>query len=315
MVRILHASEFCLPALRAMGLLSACILTLNCCATAVAQAVGDVQLSGRGVASSLYAALPDAPQVHPDNQADEDKVAITLRNTPAHIVKDQVPIWTSPARIRTNDLIWLVPLAGATGAAIGTDHHTMSQVVSHNPDFNQTSIDVSNGLLGGILFVPAVLYMGNFHEDAHAREAGILSGEAAVDAAIAEQGMKLIFWRERPNVDNANGHFFQGSAGPNSSFPSAHSALAWSTAAVLAGEYPALWSQIAVYTMATGVSVTRVLGQEHFPSDVLVGGAAGWLIGHYVYRSRHQVGGQRHALLFIHRRQAKGSSADLITPR
>ena len=27
----------------------------------------------------------------------------------------------------------------------------------------------------------------------------------------------------------------------------------------------------------------RVLGQEHFPTDVLVGGAAGWLIGHYVF--------------------------------
>jgi membrane-associated phospholipid phosphatase len=41
-----------------------------------------------------------------------------------------------------------------------------------------------------------------------------------------------------------------------------------------------------VYSAATGVSLTRVLGQEHFPSDVLVGGAAGWLIGRYVVR-RH----------------------------
>jgi hypothetical protein len=31
------------------------------------------------------------------------------------------------------------------------------------------------------------------------------------------------------------------------------------------------------------VSLMRVLGQEHFPTDVLVGGAAGWLIGHYVF--------------------------------
>jgi membrane-associated phospholipid phosphatase len=36
--------------------------------------------------------------------------------------------------------------------------------------------------------------------------------------------------------------------------------------------------------VSTGVSLTRVLGQEHFPTDVLVGSAAGWLIGHYVYR-------------------------------
>jgi membrane-associated phospholipid phosphatase len=31
----------------------------------------------------------------------------------------------------------------------------------------------------------------------------------------------------------------------------------------------------------------RVLGQEHFPTDVLAGGAAGWLIGHYVFE-KHQ---------------------------
>src|SRR5271170_2628622 len=266
---------------------------LSCCVPATAQRLADVQPS-----ESSSSQLPDAPHIHPDSQTDEDKVAVTLRNTPLHILKDQAAIWTSPIRIRTNDLVWLVPLAGATGAGIATDHYTMSSVVSHNPGFNDTNTNISNGLLGGILFVPAALYLGDFHEGAHAREAGILGGEAVVDGAIVEQGMKLIFWRERPDVDNARGHFFQSSAGPNSSFPSAHSTLAWATAAVIAGEYPALWTQIAVYTMATGVSVTRVLGQDHFPSDVLVGSAAGWLIGHYVYRTRHryQRGGKAHAL-------------------
>jgi membrane-associated phospholipid phosphatase len=47
-------------------------------------------------------------------------------------------------------------------------------------------------------------------------------------------------------------------------------------------------SQLTIYTLATGVSLTRVLGQEHFPSDVLIGSAAGWLIGHYVYRHHHK---------------------------
>ena len=28
---------------------------------------------------------------------------------------------------------------------------------------------------------------------------------------------------------------------------------------------------------------SRVLGHEHFPSDVIIGSAAGWLVGHYVY--------------------------------
>ena len=44
---------------------------------------------------------------------------------------------------------------------------------------------------------------------------------------------------------------------------------------------------IAAYGLATGVSLTRVMGQEHFPSDVLVGSSLGWLIGHNVVRHHH----------------------------
>jgi PAP2 superfamily len=233
---------------------------------------------------SSSSSLPDAPA--PQLQ---DKDAVTLRNTPIHILKDQAAIWTSPLRIRTHDLEWLIPLAAATGAGIATDHHVMSSVVSHDPSFNQDNIDVSNVLLGGVVAAPVALYgFGHFKDDEHAREAGILGGEALVDGVVVEQAMKLIFWRERPAVDNAHGLFFQSSAGADSSFPSAHSVLAWSSAAVIAGEYPSLWSQVGVYTLATGVSLTRVLGQEHFPTDVLVGSAVGWLVGHYVYRVHHR---------------------------
>ncbi len=52
--------------------------------------------------------------------------------------------------------------------------------------------------------------------------------------------------------------------------------------------YPSLWMKAGVYTLASGVSLTRVMGQEHFPTDVLVGSAAGWLIGHYVFRARRR---------------------------
>jgi membrane-associated phospholipid phosphatase len=98
-----------------------------------------------------------------------------------------------------------------------------------------------------------------------------------------EQRLKLIFWRERPNVDNARGLFFQSTAGWDSSLPSSHGVLAWSAAAVIAAADPSRWTQLGVYSLASGVSLTRVLGQEHFPTDVLVGSIAGWLIGHYVY--------------------------------
>lgn len=230
------------------------------------------------------AALPDAPQPR-----SADGNAVTVRNTPRHILDDQKAIWTSPVHIHKRDMIWLLPLAAATGVALATDHHTMKDVVSHDATFDHDNVDASNALLTVLVAVPVVDFgYGEIANDDHDREAGILGGESLVDSAVIEQGMKLIFWRERPGVDNANGHFWQSSVGLDSSFPSSHSVFAWSTAAIIAGEHPSFWSQAAVYTLATGVSLTRVLGQEHFPTDVLVGSAAGWLAGHYVYKVRHR---------------------------
>ncbi len=239
--------------------------------------------------SSSSAPLPDAPQPQQTPSPAQPQDAVTLRNAPRDILHDQAAIWTSPIRLRPHDLVWLAPLALATGAAVATDHRAMTDVVSHDSSFNQANVNTSNAMIGGFIAAPVALYgFGHFEQSPHAREAGILSGEALLDGVVVEQGMKLIFWRERPAMNNARGHFFQSGAGIDSSFPSSHSVLAWATASAIASEYPSRWTQLFVYSAATGVSLTRVMGQEHFPSDVLVGSAAGWLVGHYVTHRHHR---------------------------
>ena len=236
--------------------------------------------AGTGAAS-----LPDAPSPQPSASDD-----VTIRGTPRNLLRDQAAIWTSPANVRARDLRWLLPLAAASGVAFATDRHAMTQVVSRDPSFNQASVDTSNVLTGSLIAVPVFVYgFGRSHNDDHASEAGILSGESMVDGVVVEEALKLVFWRERPNVDDARGHFFQANAGADSSFPSTHSVVAWSAASALAAEYPSHWTQFMLYSAATGVSLTRVMGQQHFPSDVLVGSSLGWLIGHNVVRHhRHK---------------------------
>jgi membrane-associated phospholipid phosphatase len=176
----------------------------------------------------------------------------------------------------------------ATGVTLATDTDAMRNV-SRDRAFNKDSVNASNYLLTGEIAIPVALYgIGLFKHSAHGRETGILSGEALVDSIVLDEVTKIIFRRERPLYNNAAGDFFGSNVGTNSSFPSSHSMLAWTLAGVVAGQYPSKWVQVVVYSMASGVSVTRVLGQEHFPTDVLIGGAAGWLIGHYVFKE-HQL--------------------------
>jgi len=265
------------------GVISAALLFALCAA------VGAQTADGQD-APEPEPPLPDAPVPQPAETAKgRDHDAVTLLNTPKHILEDQAGIWTSPLRLRPADLKWLAPLALAAGAAIVTDHCALSSVISHDAPFNHANVDASNVLTGGLIAAPVALYgMGRLHLDAHAQEAGILGGEAILDGLVVEQGLKMIFWRERPSADSGRGRFFQTGIGVDSSFPSSHSMLAWSSAAVIAQEYPNRWVQIGVYCAAAGVGITRMLGQEHFPSDVLVGSTVGWLVGHYVYRKHHQ---------------------------
>jgi membrane-associated phospholipid phosphatase len=240
-------------------------------------------------------ALPDAPQpqnVPPPSKIDYNSRVgqakeVTLSGTPKRLLEDQKAIWTSPLRLKPSDGIWLAPFGVATGMLIGSDHHTMTQSIHISPDGQHTADNLSQGALVGIGAIPASTYVWSlFNHAPQARETGILAGEAAVNGLAVNEALKVVFRRDRPPVNNAQGKFFS-SGWNDGSFPSNHSVLAWSMASVLASEYPGWLMQATVYGLASTVSVSRVLSEQHFPSDVLVGSVTGWLIGRYVYRAHH----------------------------
>lgn len=270
-----------------------------------ARGSADIQrvMSPDSEVSSVSAnALPDAPSVLnsaglQSNTASsslpleqQDHPSVTAQKLPLNILRDGVNIAVAPAYLRKNDLKWLLPLAGASAAAFATDTKTMTEVVSSNPSVNQTNINVSDGLAGGLIATPIAMFgIGQLRHEERMKETGLLGSEAMADAFAVDQLVKLCTFRERPLTDNGQGEFYIGKAGADSSFVSAHSMVAWSSAAVIAEEYHSKWVQFAVYSLAAGVSVTRVMGQQHFPSDVILGAAGGWLIGHYVVRAHHHL--------------------------
>ena len=115
----------------------------------------------------------------------------------------------------------------------------------------------------------------------------MLAGEALANSLAVSEAFKFVFRRDRPMVNNAAGKFFSSSFSDSSLTPSNHATAAWSMAAVVGDEYPGWLTRTVVYGLASTVSVSRVLAEKHFPSDVLIGSTTGWLIGHYIYRAHH----------------------------
>ncbi len=200
-----------------------------------------------------------------------------------NLFSDQKSIWTSPAHIRLEDATWLVPFAGFTAGLIATDRET-SLHLSNNPstlrDYNRLSNYAAASLLAG---TGGLYLLGQMTHDDHKRETAMLAGEAALDSLGATYALKAAFDRERPAQDNHDGNFWSG----GNSFPSEHAAAAWSIAGVLTHEYPGPLTKLLAYGAATAVTIARVRAKQHFPSDVVVGSAAGWLIAEEVYLGHH----------------------------
>ncbi|MHB8486143.1 MAG: capsule assembly Wzi family protein [Candidatus Acidiferrales bacterium] len=212
-----------------------------------------------------------------------DRYENSFRLAPKHFLFDQKAMWTSPAHVGVPEATWLVPVAGVAAGFFATDSG-FSRQLSHSTDTLNRYRHISDYGIGAMAGAAGGAYLlGLATHNEHQRETGFLSGEAAVDSLVATEAIKYMTRRERPLVDNANGQFWNG----GDSFPSEHSAAAWSIAGIVAHEYPSLPVKLLAYGAATAVSVSRIKAEQHFPSDVLVGSALGWLISHYVYGEHH----------------------------
>jgi membrane-associated phospholipid phosphatase len=193
---------------------------------------------------------------------------------------DQGAIWTSPWHLQRNDTIWALPALATTGAFLASDSWFSKQVpageITRSRSLSNYGAFSLAGAAGGMFL------FGKITNNDHAAETGFLASEAAVNAAAVDFALKSILQRQRPYQGNGAGHFFAG----GSSFPSEHTAVSWAVAGVIAHEYPGTLTKLVSYGLASAVTVARVTGKEHFPSDVVVGSALGYFIAQQVYRRR-----------------------------
>ena len=238
-------------------------------------------------------ARPEAQQTGQTQRSDADDVpenpkpvepsenrALTL---PRQLLHDQIGMWTSPARMSLSDATWLVPVGGFTAALLATDSD-LSRHLSNTPNTLLRYRHISDygvySMAGGS---GGIYLLGLMTQNEHQRESGFLSGESAIDSLVVVEALKYATGRQRPFQDNGSGQFRNG----GTSFPSEHAAAAWAIAGTMAHEYPSPFMKFLAYGAATVISASRINAKEHFPSDVLVGAALGYLTSEYVFRQHH----------------------------
>lgn len=196
------------------------------------------------------------------------------------LASDQWRFWSAPKELRRpSTRKRFLPFVGFTALAIVGDRSLSGHVSgaqSQTSLSNYAAFALAGGAAGTYLF-------GNLTHNDHLRETGFLGGEAALNGALITFALQAAAQRQRPYTGNGSGPFFSH----GNSFPSQHAAFAWSIASIAAHEYPGPLTKFFAYGLAGSISITRVTGKQHFPSDVLVGSALGWYLGRQIYRAHH----------------------------
>jgi membrane-associated phospholipid phosphatase len=252
-------------------------------------------------AESPSSTLPDAPSAvvsrgiddPPDSAGSktsssprDDEIRGSAGHWVKRVLRDQADIYTAP--FHQSALKWDVGLPLVTIGLVAIDKHVSGEVPkSPGP----VSTDISNGGLWGMEGVTGLIALdGVLTHNSHAEETGVLDAESFVGSAGLYAVVQLITGRDRPFQDERKGHFFQHTSIYGNSFPSGHAMFSWDTATILAHEYPKGWVKFLAYGTATAVSVTRITSGQHFPADVVAGGALGYLVARHIFHAHCKPG-------------------------
>jgi membrane-associated phospholipid phosphatase len=239
--------------------------------------------------------FPDDPsrvsRYSADGKDSTSQREVTLRSLPKDFLHDQKDIWLFPAQL-AKGRHWLptVAIVGGTAGLIVADSHAMPYFQSHAKNLDDINDVFDSPITAAeVVALPASLLVSGYaRHDRYQTGTALLAGEAYADSAVVDLAIKAITRRDRPSDippgGSFNNTFFNGSKSPfkGSSFPSGHAAGVFSVATVVATRYHhRRWVPWAVYGFATAVSFSRVTTSAHFPSDVFLGAALGYIITRY----------------------------------
>jgi membrane-associated phospholipid phosphatase len=239
-----------------------------------------IQVPDEPASLDLLPRLPDEPQPTVSSNDDANRHGFIVRNLKRGL-QDQKSLYLAP--FKPKNIKWDIGFLAVTAGLLAVDRQTMRNIGTQHVDLSH-SVALA-ALLGTSAVAGGTWAYGLKTGDRHADETGELTLESLANTFLIYTPMQFIAGRERPDEGTGNGRFRQHS-NFNTSFPAGHPMFTWAMATMVAHEYPKPWVKILMYGAASTVSVARLTGRNHFPSDIWVGSVLGYLISSHIFHMR-----------------------------
>jgi hypothetical protein len=218
------------------------------------------------------------------------------------VFQDAREVFTAPMRWRTKEWVTLGVLGGTVAGFTYLDNAIRDWDQAHRAKPSDTFAK-EIAPLGATYSLGAIgaFYLAGSIWDKPKARAVAQDGLAAslITSVMIIPAMKFTFGRSRPHQEHGSKDFDIFNI-DQTSFPSGHTAQAYTVAAVIAAHYDSWWIKGASYGAASLVGWARVHQDRHFTSDCVAGAIIGTFVGHTVarYNQRHRAKtGERKATL------------------
>jgi hypothetical protein len=218
-------------------------------------------------------------------------------------IKQQV---TSPFRATGSDWLKIGAFGALTTGAILLADKPVNKFAVEQIRTNKSVVSASTYVtnFGGLYEAYTLAALGAYgfiFKKEKEKTTTLLATQAYITAATIETALKYLTSRQRPSYYDAvtgqnsrvfHGPFYHFLKKDNSSFvsfPSGHTTVAFAAATVFAmeyREYPIV--PILAYSAATSIGLSRIVQNQHWISDVMVGAALGILCGRQVVNNYHR---------------------------
>jgi membrane-associated phospholipid phosphatase len=205
------------------------------------------------------------------------------------LVSDIKDTFSAPFHWKGCDWLRVAAVTGITTGLYFNDGPIMSWVQRHRGKTTARIAWIAEKFGNPTKVLPALVLLygaGSLFKDQKAQHIALLSFKTSVATLLVVKGLKLLFHRSRPSSSGPRkwgGPSFSLN-NETQSFPSGHSALAFSLAVVIASEYKGTVIPVIAYGTAALTALSRVHDKRHWASDIFFGSVLGYFIARQIVK-------------------------------